>query len=522
MRAILILLSSLIPRLMDTLLKSTRYLCKTSTHLLLLTLIFSPVFLANAVENQANKIIDKTWNFLVIIVDDLGFMDIEPNNPNSFYQTPNLTELAKQSVNFSNSYAANPVCSPSRVALMTGVNPARMKATDWFHHKNSEHLTGNYQIAKSVDYLPRETLTMAEVLPESYQKIFIGKWHLGEDEHHWPEHQGFDTNIAGWASGSPTGGYFAPYTNPRLLQGDDGEYLTQRLTNEAIKILKSTEGNPFLLVLSYYSVHVPLQAPETSIQKYRKLKLPLTDQQEFGQEEQVLPQIQTNRKVRKVQNHPTYAAMVEQMDSNVGRVLSQLEQSGLAENTVVIFTSDNGGLSTSEGLPTSNFPLRGGKGWVYEGGIRVPLMIKVPGVNKVNITQTTPVIGMDIPATIYQLTSTSPSKLDGQSLLPLLLDEDATIERPLFWHYPHYSNQGGVPASAVRLGKYKLIQRLETGDVHLYDLEKDVGELNDVASQHPAKVTELNQLLSQWYQEVDAQFLRKKTVDKMPWQPAFK
>jgi arylsulfatase A-like enzyme len=173
-------------------------------------------------------------------------------------------------------------------------------------------------------------------------------------------------------------------------------------------------------------------------------------------------------------------------------------------------------------LPTSNFPLRGGKGWVYEGGIRVPLMIKVPGVNKVNITQTTPVIGMDIPATIYQLTSTSPSKLDGQSLLPLLLDEDATIERPLFWHYPHYSNQGGVPASAVRLGKYKLIQRLETGDVHLYDLEKDVGELNDVASQHPAKVTELNQLLSQWYQEVDAQFLRKKTVDKMPWQPAFK
>jgi len=488
--------------------------------MLLVALIFSYSFSVNAIENQANKTTDKKWNFLVIIVDDLGFMDIEPNNPDSFYQTPNLTKLAKQSVNFSNSYAANPVCSPSRVALMTGIDPARMNATDWFHHKNGKHLTGNYQIANSIDYLPKETLTMAEVLPKSYRKTFIGKWHLGEDEELWPENQGFDTNIAGWASGSPTGGYFAPYTNPRLVQGEDGEYLTQRLTNEAIKTLKNAKNNPFLLVLSYYSVHVPLQAPEHSINKYRQLKQVLTEQQEFGQDEQVLPQLETTRKVRKVQNHPTYAAMIEQMDHNIGRVLEQLEQSGLSDNTVVIFTSDNGGLSTSEGLPTSNLPLRGGKGWVYEGGIRVPLMIRMPGFNKANITQTTPVIGMDIPATIYDLTNTSPSTLDGQSLLPLLIDESATIERPLFWHYPHYSNQGGVPASAVRLGKYKLIQRLETGDVHLYDLEKDIGELEDIAAQQPEKVAELHRLLIQWYQEVDAQFLREKTINNMPWQPS--
>lgn len=487
--------------------------------MLLLVLMFFGISSVNAGENKRQTITDKTWNFLVIVVDDLGFMDIEPNNPDSFYQTPNLIKLAQQSVNFTNSYAANPVCSPSRVALMTGVNPARMKTTDWFHHKNGKRLSGHYRVANSIDYLPKEALTMASVLPQSYQKTFIGKWHLGENEKFWPENQGFDTNIAGWAAGSPKGGYFAPYDNPRLVQGEKGEYLTQRLTNEAINTLKTAENKPFLLVLSYYSVHVPLQAPEHSIEKYRQLTRTLTEQQEFAQEEQVLPQLQAIRKVRKVQNQPAYAAMIEQMDTNVGRVLAQLEQSGLADNTVVIFTSDNGGLSTSEGLPTSNLPLRGGKGWMYEGGIRVPLMIRVPGISKPNSIQSTPVIGMDIPATIYQLADTKVVSLDGQSLLPLLLDENVTMERPLFWHYPHYSNQGGVPASAIRLGKYKLIQRLETGNVQLYDLDKDIGEKNDISAQHPEKVAELRRLLFQWYQDVDAQFMRSKTKNKTPWQP---
>lgn len=501
--------------------KSIAYVNKAPVGMLLFAWLFFAAFSAVSIENKSPDINDKPLNFLVIVVDDLGFMDIEPNNPDSFYQTPNLTKLAQQSVNFTNSYAANPVCSPSRVALMTGVNPARLKATDWFHHEKSKRLTGHYQAAKSIDYLPKEAITMAEALPQSYQKTFIGKWHLGENEKFWPENQGFDTNIAGWAAGSPQGGYFAPYTNPRLVQGENGEYLTQRLTNEAMNILKNTAESPFLLVLSYYSVHVPLQAPEHFIEKYRQLTQVLTEQQEFGQEEQVLPQLQSVRKVRKVQNQPTYAAMIEQMDTNVGRVLAQLEQSGLADNTVVIFTSDNGGLATSEGLPTSNLPLRGGKGWIYEGGIKVPLMIKVPGMSKANTTQSTPVIGMDIPATIYQLTDTKVAHLDGQSLLPLLLDENATIDRPLFWHYPHYSNQGGVPASAVRLGNYKLIQRLETGDVQLYDLEKDIGEQTDVSAQQPEKVVELRRLLMQWYLQVDAQILRQKSIDKTPWQPKF-
>jgi arylsulfatase A-like enzyme len=484
-----------------------------TTSLLIYTLVI------NVAQSTPNIAIDKKWNFLIIIVDDLGFMDIEPNNPNTFYQTPHLTKLSQQSVNFTNSYAANPVCSPSRVALMTGLNPARTKTTDWFHHKNGKHLTGKYKVANSIDFLPQTVTTMAESMPPSYQKTFIGKWHLGESEKFWPENQGFDTNIAGWAAGSPGGGYFAPYKNPRLVQGKKGEYLTQRLTNEAINTLRTTQDNPFLLVLSYYSVHVPLQAPEHSIEKYRQLSRVLTNQQEFGQEEQVLPQLNSIRKVRKVQNHPTYAAMIEQMDSNVGRVLAQLEQSGLAENTVVIFTSDNGGLATSEGFPTSNLPLRGGKGWMYEGGIKVPLIVRMPGIAKANTTVSTPVIGMDIPATVYHLTGNKDSGLDGRSLVPLMLNEKATIERPLFWHYPHYSNQGGVPASAVRLGNFKLIQRLETGEVHLYDLEKDIGEQSDISGLYPEKVAELTDLLLNWYQEVDAQFLQTKKINNMPWQP---
>lgn len=465
----------------------------------------------------------KQMNFLVIIVDDLGFMDIEPNNPKTFYQTPNLAAFAKQSINFTNSYAANPVCSPSRVALMTGINPAKINATDWFHHKNGKRLSGNFQAANSIDYLPKSTTTIAEGLPKNYKSSYIGKWHLGEEEKYWPENQGFDKNIAGWSSGSPRGGYFAPYKNPRLEQGPTGEYLTERLTDEAIDQLKQANEQPFLMVLSYYSVHVPLQAPKDTIKKYQQLASKVKNT-EFATEEQALPQIKKIRKVRIIQNHATYAAMVEHMDNNIGRVLNQLEESGLAENTVVFFTSDNGGLSTSEGLPTSNLPYRGGKGWIYEGGIKVPLMIKVPGMNQQNTTQTIPVTGMDIPATIYDIANVEISDIDGMSLLPLMnktqgkLSHKAKVlqSRALFWHYPHYSNQGGIPAAAVQLGQYKLIQRLEDGRIHLYDLSKDKGERNDLALSHPEKVTQLSQLLTNWYREINAEFLQPKN-NKLPW-----
>ncbi len=511
----------------------TAYKNTTLSLLLTLGLVNSPLTLAVETQNAntlnsakvtgaiANPLSQTgDWNFLVIIVDDLGFMDIAPNNPDTFYQTPNLSKLAKQSVNFSNSYAANPVCSPSRLALMTGVNPARANATDWFHHKNSKRRAGSFKAADSFDFMPDSSLTMAEALPAKYQTTFIGKWHLGESEEYWPEKQGFDTNIAGWSSGSPAGGYFAPYKNPRLAQGENGEYLTKRLTDEAINKLKNAGDDPFLMVLSYYSVHVPLQAPKETIEKYEKLAKPLTAEQEFGQDQQIWPYAKNPRKVRIAQNHPTYAAMVEQMDTNIGRVIEQLESSGLDKNTIVFFTSDNGGLSTSEGMPTSNLPLRGGKGWVYEGGIKVPLMVKIPGVSQGNIVNNTPVIGMDIPATIYDLTQTEVEVLDGQSLMPLLanpaVEQASHQQRPLFWHYPHYSNQGGIPAAAVRLGKYKLIQNLEDGSVSLFNLDDDIGEQNDLANEKPELTKALTVKLANWYKDVDAQFLRKRNKIQ-PW-----
>ncbi len=486
---------------------------------LLLCTLCSIGLIANAskITNEKNTADKQKWNFLIIVVDDLGFMDIAPNNPETFYKTPNITQLAKEGVNFSNSYAANPVCSPSRVALMTGINPAKLRTTDWFHHKHGKRLSGHFNVANSLDYLPKNTLTLAEALPEDYQTSFIGKWHLGEEETYWPEHQGFDSNIAGWSSGSPRGGYFAPYKNPRLKQGMDGEYLTERLSDEAIKQLAETNGKPFLMVLSYYSVHVPLQAPKETIAHYKKLSPSHLSDNNFALEEQVLPQSKQARKVRIKQNHPTYAAMVEHMDTNVGRVLAELKRSGLDNNTVVIFTSDNGGLSTAEGHPTSNLPYRGGKGWIYEGGIKVPLIVKIPQLGQQGKVQTSPVIGMDVPTTILTLANQKTAALDGVDLTSLISNTASSITRPLFWHYPHYSNQGGVPAAAVRLGNFKLIQRLESGKLHLFNLNNDPGEQNDIAAQFPEQLEKLTKLLTNWYKEVDAQFLTPK-ANRTPWQ----
>ncbi|WP_440874104.1 sulfatase [Thalassotalea sp. PLHSN55] len=491
------------------------------SQLLLFTIILVSLSVQAVAKAKSNAANNAPWNFLVIIVDDLGFMDITPNNPNSFYQTPALEKFAKQSVNFSNSYAANPVCSPSRAALMTGINPAKLHATDWFHHQKSKRRNGSFKPANSIDYLPASTLTLAEALPKHYQTSFIGKWHLGEDPKYWPENQGFDVNIGGWSAGSPAGGYFAPYKNPRLTQGPDGEYLTERLTNEAIELLKQqtqkqTANAPFLMVLSYYSVHNPLQAPKGTIAKYQNHKKPLSRQEEFATEQQIWPYAKQARKVRIQQNHPIYAAMVEEMDHNIGRILQHLEDSGLAENTVVFFTSDNGGVSTSEGHPTSNLPLRGGKGWAYEGGIKVPLLVRAPGLHQVNIKQSTPVIGMDIPATIYELANVDVKNIDGVSLLPLLKNTPQIQNRALYWNYPHYSNQGGIPAAAIRLGDYKLIQNLEDGSVSLYNLNKDIGELHDVSKQLPERTQKMLKMLKKWMVENKVQFLQAKK-NQQPW-----
>ncbi|MDG1708804.1 MAG: sulfatase-like hydrolase/transferase, partial [Emcibacteraceae bacterium] len=294
---------------------------------------------------------DKPWNFLVIVVDDLGQMDISPNNPDTFYSTPNLEKFAKQGVRFSDNYAASTVCSPARLALMTGNNPARVNATDWFRLEEGLGRAETYKWANDIHHMPLSEVTIAEALkPKGYKSAFLGKWHLGHDEKYWPENQGFDINVGGYWSGSPRGenealgeGYFAPHNNPRLEDGPKGEYLTERLSNEAIELLEgfSKADDPFLMVLSYYTVHTPLNAPQETVDDYTKKAAENNLRGLFREEEQVWP-VEAIRTVRENQTHARYGAMVEQMDLNIGRVLEGLEKNGLSENTVVFFTSDNG------------------------------------------------------------------------------------------------------------------------------------------------------------------------------------
>lgn len=470
---------------------------------------------------------EKKWNFLIIVVDDLGQMDISPNNPSTFYKTPNLEKLASQSVRFSQNYSASPVCSPARLALMTGRHPARLNATDWFHMEEGQGRAETFKWAKDIQHMPQSELTLAEALkPKGYKSAFIGKWHLGHDEKYWPEHQGFDINIGGFWSGSPRGineelgeGYFAPHNNPRMIDGSDGEYLTERLSNEAINLISnfSQAEDPFLMVLSYYTVHVPLNAPKETISKYDGIAKNKKLKGLFAEEEQVWPSEEI-RTVRINQTHSTYAAMVEHMDINIGRVLDKLETTGLSENTIVFFTSDNGGLSTSEGSPTSNLPFRGGKGWIYEGGIRVPFIVRWPGVGEKGSENKTVVTGLDIFPTIMDISGVKTNILDGNSLVEKIRGDNQQTDKPAYWHYPHYSNQGGMPASAIRLGDYKFIQRLEDGQYHLYNLNEDPEEKHDIALAFPEKVNELRKLLLSWYDEVDAEFLREKDGN-IPWKP---
>ncbi|MEC8653614.1 MAG: sulfatase-like hydrolase/transferase [Planctomycetota bacterium] len=457
-------------------------------------------------------------NVVVFLVDDLGFMDIGANNPDCLYDTPNIDRLARSGMRFTDGYAACPVCSPTRFAMMTGRYPSRADATNYFMGRRAE----TFRPAEARDRMELDERTIAEELKDrGYATFFAGKWHLGPTSEYWPERQGFDVNKGGWSKGGPygPGKYFVPYGNPRLEDGDAGEHLPARLAEETCRFVEDNQGEPFLAYLSFYSVHTPLVGRKDLIKKYRR-RIASTPQggPEFGEEEQVFL-TERKRRVRLLQRHATYAAMVEAMDLAVGRVLDKIDSLGLAEDTIVVFTSDNGGLSTSEGAPTSNVPLRGGKGWMYEGGIREPWIWRVPGVTKPGSTSAVPTCSVDLLPTLLELTGAAPvsHQVDGVSVAAALRGGDLP-ERPLFWHYPHYGNQGGFPASAVRLGRYKLIERLEDGRVHLYDLVNDVGERSDLAEQQPERVERMRQLLHDWYREVDAKFLRERD-GRTPWRP---
>lgn len=454
-------------------------------------------------------------SYLLFLVDDLGYADIGAYNPNTFYETPHIDKLAASGMRFTDGYAANPVCSPTRFGIQTGRYPTRKDATNFFSGKRA----GKYLPAPLHDRLDHEEITIAEALKEQgYATYFAGKWHLGPSEEFWPKHHGYDVNIGGFSRGGPYGGkkYFSPYGNPRMSDGPDGEHLPDRLATETCKFIEQNQKKSFFAMLSFYSVHTPLIGRPDLVEKYRQ-KAQRIAGQEFGKEEQVFGK--GERRVRILQKHAVYAAMVEAMDQAVGKVLQKIEDLGLQDEVVVCFTSDNGGLSTSEGSPTSNLPLRGGKGWIYEGGIREPFLIRWPGVTQAGSVSHTPVMSTDFfPTFVKAAGGTLNHQIDGVDLMPLL--KGGSLHRKaLYWHYPHYSNQGGFPAGAIRMGNWKLVERYEDGRVHLYDLKNDIGEMQDVKNRHPQKVRLLREKLHAWYQEVGAKFLREKEGSVKPWKP---
>ncbi|MGE3308574.1 MAG: sulfatase [Limisphaerales bacterium] len=442
-------------------------------------------------------------NVVFFLVDDLGYMDIGANHPGTFYETPNIDGLAKQGMRFTSGYAACPVCSPTRASILTGRYPQRTGVTDYIGAAQPAAWKRPTRLlpAPYADRLALEEVTLAESFRgRGYATFFAGKWHLGPDTH-WPEHQGFDVNKGGIDRGGPYGGdkYFSPYGNPRLPDGPPGEHLPDRLASETVSFIEEHRDRPFLAYLSFYSVHTPLMSRADLRAKYEAKAGRLKPAgEEWG--------VEGERKVRRIQNHAVYAGMVQAMDEAVGKVLKTLDRTGLSDRTVVVFMSDNGGLSTSEGHPTSNLPLRAGKGWLYEGGIREPWIIRAPGVTRPGSVCDTPVISMDFFPTLLELAglpAEPASHRDGMSLVPLL--KGGALDRgPLFWHYPHYGNQGGAPGGAVRDGDWKLIERYEDGRLELFNLRRDIGETTDLSAKEPDKVRTLLAALKSWRADVGA------------------
>ncbi|MBN1908980.1 MAG: sulfatase [Pirellulales bacterium] len=458
-------------------------------------------------------------NFVFILVDDLGWTDLGCYG-STFYETTNVDRLAASGMRFTNAYAASPVCSPTRASILTGKYPARLGIDSVIDHQgkyNPENWRRRTLMlpARTRDRMPLDEVTVAESLKQAgYATCFAGKWHLGP-KGAWPEDQGFDINKGGWDLGGPFRGkrYFSPYGNPCLKDGPPGEHLPDRLASETIRFIEQHRDGPFLAYLSFYSVHTPLMARADLKQKYEaKRETVRHDGPRWGKERQ--------RKVRLVQDNTVYAGMVQAMDEAVGRVLDTLKRLGIEDNTVVFFMSDNGGLSTSEGHPTSNIPLRAGKGWLYEGGIREPMIIRWPGVTAPGSTCDVPVMSTDFYPTILATASLPPrpkQHVDGQSLVPLL--EGGTLKRDaLYWHFPHYMNQGGAPCGAIRQGDWKLIEWFEDGRLELFNLADDLGETTNLATQEPELRDQLHRKLKTWRNSLDARMPTFRKADD-PFRP---
>ncbi|PTX59691.1 arylsulfatase A-like enzyme [Kordia periserrulae] len=430
---------------------------------------------------------------IFILVDDLGWTDLSSYG-SDYYQTPNIDKLASEGVKFTNAYAASAVCSPTRASILTGKYPARLQLTDFIpgkHAPNTKLLPPDWK-----KYLDTSEVTMVKIFQSNgYKTAHIGKWHLGKDSIYWPENQGFDVNIAGWSRGQPfknkkkgKNGYFAPYGNPRLTDGPQKEYLTNRLAQEAKQFIEQHKNQPFFLNYWLYAVHTPLQATAEKVHKYKQL------------------QDSTSH-----HKNPTYAAMIEHMDEAVGTILTTLKELDLEKNTIIVFTSDNGGLIGNhprfKEKVTSNIPLKSGKGDRYEGGVRVPTIVYYPEKIKPSIEHT-PTISVDFLPTLLDIANIPKKNLpetDGVSLASILLNQKDMASRPLFWHYPHYHTEGAVPHSAIRFNQYKLIHNLETNELELYDLSQDMGETHNLSSQNKEITNRLFKMLQEWKMAVGAQ-----------------
>ena len=430
-------------------------------------------------------------NILFILVDDLGWADVGCFG-SKLYETPNIDRLASQGMKFTNAYAACPVCSPTRASIMTGRYPVRQGITNFI--RGDHRLPYSAVIPPKNEYqLPLAEVTIAEALRGAgYATGHIGKWHLG-DEGFLPQDQGFDYNYAGTRSGMPRSFFFPQWRGNPPVEAQEGEYLPDHLTGHALEFIESNQDKPFFLYLPFYAVHIPIEAKEEHVKKF---------------EAKITPGLVPGQD----QHNPIYAGMIYSVDENIGRLTDKLDELGIAGNTIIFFMSDNGGLNSPEWKNepvTSNAPLRNGKGHLYEGGIREPLIIKWPGVTAPGSTSDVPVNSVDFFPTMLGMAGAWKSRitsieLDGVNLEPLLKQQGSLAARELYWHYPHYSNQLGRPGGAVRQGDLKLIEFYDDDSLELYNLKDDIGETNNLAEAMPDKVKELRGLLDGWRKSMGA------------------
>jgi arylsulfatase A-like enzyme len=452
---------------------------------------------------KKTPILERKPNVVFILVDDLGLKDLSCLG-SKFYETPNVDRIANEGTVFTEGYAACAVCSPSRASIMTGKFTARHGITDWIGAKsgadwrtekrNNKLLPANYN-----HILSKEDMVLPEAMKANgYKTFFAGKWHLG-DKGSYPEDHGFDINKGGWDVGSPIGGYFSPWENPSLPNTTKGENLEMRLAKETSAFIEAHTDQPFFAYLSFYAVHGAIQTTEEKWKKYR-------DKAEKNGLAKSGYVMEKDLPIRQVQDNPVYAGLVEAMDDAVGEVLNTLKRLNLEENTIIIFTSDNGGVASGDAFSTSNLPFRGGKGYQWEGGIREPYFIKIPWLkNKVKSIDF-PATGADFFPTILDFANIPlmPNQhQDGVSLKPLF-EGKKLKDRALYWHYPHYGNQGGQPNSTIRDKNWKLIHYWEDGHDELYDLAKDPYEQKDLASKKSKKAKQLNTKLMAWLTSVKA------------------